>query len=143
MAKNPVEDDETSLKEKELMSTIAFRVRETRQNAKLKQSELAKMIGTSQPYIFLVESAETNITVKTLVRLAQALNVEPVDLLVDSQILPNLDKERAKEIYGLIGASIVEVKATAHKMQETSDNMTKLHDLLQQVRDLLAEHRKE
>ncbi len=143
MAKHPVEDDETSLKDKVLMSTIALRVRETRQNAKLKQSDLAKMIGTSQPYIFLVESAEANITVKTLIRLAQALNVEPVDLLVDSQILPNLDKERAAEIHGLIGASIVEVQATAHKMQEAADNMTKLHNLLQQVRVLLAEHRKE
>lgn len=143
MAKDPVEDDETSLKDKAVMSTIALRVRETRQNAKLKQSELAKMIGTSQPYIFLVESAEANVTVKTLIRLAQALNVEPVDLLVDSQILPNLDKERAKEIYGLIGASIVEVQATAHKMQEAADNMTKLHNLLQQAHDLLAEHRKE
>lgn len=143
MAKDPVGDDETSLKDKELMSTIALRVRETRQNAKLKQSELAKMIGTSQPYIFLVESAEANITVKTLVRLAQALNVQPVDLLVNDQILPNLNKERVKEIYSLIGTSIVEVQATAHKMQEAADNMTKLRNLLQQVRDLLAEHRKE
>jgi len=143
MAKGPVEDDETFLEDKSLMSIIATRVRETRRNAKLKQSELATMIGSSQPYVFMVEAAEANITIKTLVRLAKSLKVEPVDLLIDKQIVPNVDKERAQELFGLIGSSIEEMQATAHKMQEAAHNMAKLNDLLQHIRDLLAAPRRD
>lgn len=143
MAKDPVGDDETSVDDKSLMSIIATRVRETRRSAKLKQSELATMIGSSQSYVFMVEAAEANITIKTLVRLAQALKVEPIDLLIDKQIIPNLDKERAQELFDLIGRSIEEMQTTTHKVQAAAHSLTKLDELLQQVRDLLSTHRKD
>lgn len=143
MAKDPVGDDDTSIEDRTVMSILATRVRETRRSAKLKQSDLAAMVGTSQPYIFGIEAAESNITIKTLGRIAQALKVEPADLLSDKQIIPNLDKEKAQQLFSLIGCSIEERQTITNSMQVAAQSLTKLDDLLQQIRDLLASHEKD
>ncbi|NLR32824.1 helix-turn-helix transcriptional regulator [Lactobacillus sp. ZJLC3-7] len=47
---------------------------EARENAKLSQSELAKLVGTSQNAISRVENGNGNPSLKTLTRIAEALN---------------------------------------------------------------------
>ncbi len=133
MAKGPKPEGETSSDDKALQSILAIRVREARKDAKLSQAELATLIGTSQSNIFLIEAAEVNITMKTLVRLAQALKVNPIDLLMPIKVSSVLDIKIVQTLAALVQASIQEAHATTR-------NLTKIHGLLQEINDILTEH---
>ncbi len=134
MAKGPKPEGETSSDDKALQSILAIRVREARKDAKLSQAELATLIGTSQSNIFLIEAAEVNITMKTLVRLAQALKVDPVDLLMPIKVSSVLDIRKLQTLASLVQTSIQEAHSTTR-------NLTKVHKLLQEINDLLTEHK--
>ena len=60
---------------------IGKNIREIRKKRCLSQSELAKMIGTSQAAISKYEKEEQDPTFKTLQKIAQALGV-PLSVLV-------------------------------------------------------------
>ncbi|HEX2207639.1 MAG TPA: helix-turn-helix transcriptional regulator [Longimicrobium sp.] len=59
---------------------IARNVLRLRVRAGITQSELARRVGTSQPRIAQIESAQANVTVDTLDRIAAAFGVEPAKL---------------------------------------------------------------
>ena len=105
MARGPKTDDESSADDEFLRKILASRVRETRISLKIPQHELAAQIGTKQAYIFLVEAAEANVTLKTLARLAKALKVDPRDLL-RPQPLQEVDNLRSRELDTLVQSSI-------------------------------------
>jgi len=134
MSKKPETEGEASTGSQNLQSILAIRVREARRNAKLKQSELATLVGTSQSFIFLVEAADANITIKSLVKIAEALHVEPVHLLMSREAASLIDKNKVEELSNLVKFSLQEVQAT------TSD-LAKIHDLLQQVQELLTDQK--
>jgi len=80
IADNESGDDEP------LLLLVGSRIRMLRRRAKLKQSEVAKSIGTGQSYIVGVEAGEQNITLKTLARIAAALKVTPAFLLLEGEM---------------------------------------------------------
>lgn len=59
---------------------IARNVLRLRVRAGITQTELARRVGTSQPRIAQIESAQANVTVDTLDRIAAAFGVEPARL---------------------------------------------------------------
>lgn len=63
--------------------TCARRVRELRERLGILQDELAHQAGLHRTYIGAIERNERNITLRTLARLAAALQCRPVDLLED------------------------------------------------------------
>ncbi|KAI4255660.1 MAG: hypothetical protein L6R35_007511 [Caloplaca aegaea] len=69
-----------------LLLLVGSRIRTLRRRAKLKQSEVAKLIGTGQSYIVGVEAGEQNITLKTLGRIAAALGVPPAFFLLEGEM---------------------------------------------------------
>ena len=79
-ADNDADDDEP------LLLLVGARIRTLRRRAKLKQSEVAKSIGTGQSYVVGVEAGEQNITLKTLARIATALGVAPAVLLLEGEM---------------------------------------------------------
>jgi len=65
----------------EAMVALAENLRKFRNRAKLSQKQLADRIGISCPRISEIELGKGNPTVKTLEKIATALQVEPMDLL--------------------------------------------------------------
>ena len=75
-----------------LYSQIGKRVRELRQKKQLSQTRLAEIVGLKRTSITNIEKGRQKILVHTLWDLAEALSVNPKDLLpVDAFETPNLD----------------------------------------------------
>lgn len=65
-----------------LRPILATNLRRLRESKKISQEELASRAGLHRTYIGAVERGERNITLTTLQRLAKALGVDPVSLLL-------------------------------------------------------------
>ncbi|MGV8084522.1 MAG: helix-turn-helix domain-containing protein [Coriobacteriia bacterium] len=59
------------------------RLRRLRQERNLSQEELAHLAGLDRTYVSSCEAGRRNATIKTIVRLAEALNVDPSALVSD------------------------------------------------------------
>jgi len=66
---------------RKLNELVALNLKRLRQDAGLSQEELAERCGVHRTYMGSVERGERNITLDTLQRIAQSLNVEPLSLL--------------------------------------------------------------
>lgn len=60
----------------ELLKKVAFNVKIQRMKQNLTQSQLAEMINVHEKYIGKIETGKQNLTLKTLFKIAQALDVE-------------------------------------------------------------------
>lgn len=67
--------------EQELASLMGQRVRERRLELGLTQQELADLCGLHRSYIGEIEIGRRNPTLRSIVKLARALQVDVVDLL--------------------------------------------------------------
>lgn len=65
-----------------LRPILASNLRRLRESMGISQEKLASRAGLHRTYIGAVERAERNITLDTLQRVANALGVDPVSLLV-------------------------------------------------------------
>jgi transcriptional regulator with XRE-family HTH domain len=65
----------------QLYAKIGENIREHRKDAKLKQENLAKMIGLNRSSVAQIESGKQAITIFTLYQLCEALNTRVVDIL--------------------------------------------------------------
>jgi transcriptional regulator with XRE-family HTH domain len=63
---------------------IAMRFAEIRKKRGLTQSQLGELAGVAQSRIFELEQGTSNLTVRTLVRMAKLLEVDPRDLFPDT-----------------------------------------------------------
>lgn len=68
------------MNDKELFDTIALNIKVERTIKKLTQAKLAELIGVHEKYIGVIEAGKQNITLKTLNRIANALNIEIIKL---------------------------------------------------------------
>ena len=134
MAKKPEAEDETSAGSQLLQSILATRVREARRNAKLKQSDLAVLVGSSQSFIYLLEAADANITLKSLVKIAEALQTDPVSLLTSKEALSFVDKSKVEELTDLIHLSLQELHVT-------TSNLIKINDFIQKMQKILTDQK--
>lgn len=69
------------MNENEILKKIAFNIKVERMRRGLTQFQLAEMIDVHEKYIGRVESGKQNITIKTLIKLSNALNVEMIKLV--------------------------------------------------------------
>jgi len=60
---------------------FAQRLKETRLDAKMSQEHLAELAGLHRTYVSAVERGERNISLKNVQRIAEALEVQPYQLL--------------------------------------------------------------
>jgi transcriptional regulator with XRE-family HTH domain len=65
----------------ELVSVFAQNVKRRRHQLRLSQEELAERAGVHRTYIGMLERREKNVTIYNIERIAQALEVEPYQLL--------------------------------------------------------------
>jgi transcriptional regulator with XRE-family HTH domain len=64
----------------DIVKQVAQRLQDARVRAGLSQTELAERAGVKQTYIYELEYGNTNLTIKTLEKMAKALNVDIRDL---------------------------------------------------------------
>ena len=71
--------------EDELLKAFGRKVREARERAGLTRAQLGDATGLAPSYLFEIENEGANVTLKTLAKLAQSLNLGPRDLLPESE----------------------------------------------------------
>lgn len=71
-------------REAELFAVVAQRMKSARLRARLSPAELADRIGVKKPYIFELERGTGNPTLRTLNKVAVALNADPGDFFPQS-----------------------------------------------------------
>ncbi|TKH45109.1 helix-turn-helix transcriptional regulator [Paenibacillus sp. FSL R10-2782] len=95
-----------------MIQTIAERigivVRELRKGQGLTQQELADEIGTSFSYIGRVERGESNVTIETITKITNALNIEFFDFM-------SLGKKQENEVILAINALLLKQDEQSHK----------------------------
>lgn len=64
----------------EILRLFGERLRELRTGRNLSQEQLAELAGLDRNYIGQIERAERNVALVNIVRIAQALEVEPGEL---------------------------------------------------------------
>lgn len=69
------------ISEEFFLSNLGTHIRQLREMKNLSQQELANDCGIPKAQIGRIERAEINTTVRTLVKIANALHLEPKDLL--------------------------------------------------------------
>ena len=62
--------------DKELFRTIAINIKLKRLIKQITQAELAEMVGVHEKYIGVIEAGKQNVTLKTLNKIANSLDIE-------------------------------------------------------------------
>jgi transcriptional regulator with XRE-family HTH domain len=74
-------DEHSSARYDDILQTVGNRLREARTRTGLTQKQLGDRAGVKQSYIFELERGRTNITLNTLVKMADVLGMDVRDLL--------------------------------------------------------------
>lgn len=67
----------------DILNLIALNIRVERTIKRLTQAQLAELIDVHEKYIGKIEAGKQNVTVKTLNKIANALNINIIRLLED------------------------------------------------------------
>ena len=65
----------------EVLVTFGIHLRTLRLKQKLSQEQLAELANVHRTYIGMLERGEKNVTLKTIMKLANALEIPPYELL--------------------------------------------------------------
>ena len=65
-----------------MKKTVGEKIRSFRQQKKLTQEQLADLCDLHRTYVGAIERGDRNVSLKNIVIIAQALNVEPSELLL-------------------------------------------------------------
>ena len=69
----------------DVLKIVGLRLKEARQRNKLTQKDLAEKAGLKQSYVFELESGRTNISLRTLAKMADVLELDVRDLLPEGK----------------------------------------------------------
>ena len=105
----------------EIIKTYAGNIRRVRQNKKVTQAVMADKIGITEKYWSDIETGRKPCSLETLVAIANALEIEPYELLLPENKAINYDTRRTKivmkqlkdnfsEIVDTLGRFLGEVK---------------------------------
>ena len=116
----------------EVLKAVGNRIREARSRAGLTQKDLGAKAGHTQSYIYEVETGRTNVTLRTLANLADALGMEVRDLFQEGRSAPLsvTGLERLLEVWGRIAALLADrQKQDAELLAELLAELRALADL--------------
>ena len=116
----------------EVLKAVGNRIREARSRAGLTQKDLGAKAGHTQSYIYEVETGRTNVTLRTLANLADALGMEVRDFFLESRSAPLsvAGLERLLEVWGRIAALLADrQKQDAELLAELLAELRALADL--------------
>jgi transcriptional regulator with XRE-family HTH domain len=69
------------ISEETFIKNLGIHIRQLREKNNISQQELANDCGIPKTQIGRIERAEINTTIRTLIKIANALNIEPKELL--------------------------------------------------------------
>ena len=102
MTKQPKPDADVPVGYEALLVAIGARIREYREQAHIRQSQLGAAINSGQSHVYLIEAGRVNLTLKTLMKLANALGVKPADLVNETRISDVVDQNTFKQLVSLL-----------------------------------------
>ncbi len=71
--------------DRDLLNRIAHNIKIERAIKRITQAELAELVGVHEKYIGVIEAGKQNITLKTLNKIANSLNIDITKLLEQRQ----------------------------------------------------------
>lgn len=111
--------------EEDLIHRVAERVLRHRKVRGLTQDEVAERLDTHQPAIARIEGGYENLTLRSLARLAWALDCRPEDLIMREtplQLLPGVDDVRSVNTIDYLG-DVVCVREIDFRLRSHDDEM--------------------
>jgi transcriptional regulator with XRE-family HTH domain len=121
----------------DLLKAVAQRLADARKKADLTQAQLGQRIGVKQSYIFELEQGGANATVKTLVRIARALDIDVRDLLPG----PPMAMPKASDIQNLVNVLERLLKSIDERVLQERRRAAQEQQFLEEIK-LFAELRK-
>jgi transcriptional regulator with XRE-family HTH domain len=92
------------------LSEVGARIKNARNRLKLRQADLAKAISSeSSTYIVAIEAGEANLTLKMLLKVAEALSIAPRDLL---------PVEHAEQVTKLLDTTVGDLDRAAASLRQ-------------------------
>mgnify|MGYP002627298300 CR=1 FL=1 len=107
----------TSLEE--IVQICAENTKRARQNKKVTQAFVAEQIGITEKYVSDIETGRNHCSLDTLVAIANALDVEPYELLLPEQRAVNYDTRRTKLVLKQLKDHFCEMVDTLGTFLET------------------------
>lgn len=101
-----------------LLDAIGHKIKVARVQAGFNQNELGAAIGASQGWIFLVEDGQQNLQIRSLQRIADALNVSVRSLFPYDEGM-GVGSDRAGQVEDVLKALIAETTQALGAMQQT------------------------
>ncbi len=140
MAKQSRTDGEFQEEIDKYLKGIARRLFDARKNSGLTQTQLGERAGVKQSYIFELEQGTTNITVGTLVKMANVLDLDPRELLPGKpvQALARTDVRDLKSLLDRLSTAIEErIEQEKRRSRKEAEFLTEL-GILDSLRQLLG-----
>ena len=96
--------------EKDLRAILSQNIRRLRSYRKLSQADFAEKIDISIPFLSDIENGKKWVSPATLVKMAEALNIEVHELLKPETVIPdnavNILEKYTADIYQLLGETL-------------------------------------
>jgi len=102
----------------ELKEIYAENIKSKRIEKKLKQDKLAEKIGLTEKYVSDLETGRRFGSFETLVAIANALDVEPYELLLPKNQTVNYDSRKTKQLMKQLRTNLSAVVDTMEKFLE-------------------------
>ena len=104
--------------EKELKEIYGRNIKRFREGQKITQSQLAEKIGIAEKYLSTLETCDKWGSFDTLLALANALDVEPYELLLPQNQAVSYDSRRTKQLMSRFRTSLNELVDTVEAFLE-------------------------
>ncbi|GIP55311.1 helix-turn-helix domain-containing protein [Paenibacillus vini] len=87
---------------KNLLTIVGERIRYLRKNRGLTQEQLGELVGLPQSYMGGIERGEKNISLETLERIVNALNVKPEEVIFRTNDKADFEKDKLIDIISVL-----------------------------------------
>ena len=112
--------------EKDLRAVLSQNIRRFRGYRKLSQAEFAEKVDISIPFLSDIENGKKWLSPTTLVKMADALNIEVYELLRPETIIPdnavNILEKYTADIYQIFGDSLSKIQQNYIKQLKNKQN---------------------
>lgn len=103
------------------LALVGARIKALRKRRKLKQSEVAAAIGTKQAYMVGVEAGQANLQLLTLKRIAAALGVAPMVLLLEGELALAADEDKLDQLGEMLRRALQDTDRAAEVLREAHE----------------------
>ena len=133
MEKPPRTAETASASIDHVLKTVATRLKDARQKLKLTQKQVAEKAGLQYSYVYEIETGKTNVTLRTLVALAEALELDIRTLFpITDSLAPSTTADGALHVFMNKAHAILSdyEKQDVERHQRQSELLTELQSLM-------------